>query len=532
MYCPECGAENDDRCKFCQKCGTRFDEYTPVSATDETVKYRYPRAGSSVTLIGRTVAGCLIEEELGRGGMGVVYLGTHVQLQQKRAIKILPPDFAGNAVYLERFFKEARTVASMKHPNIVQVHDAGEQDGHFYFVMEYVEGTNLSAEIRKKQRYHWKETVPVIRQVLLAFQAAHARGVIHRDIKPDNILLDKSGNAMVADFGLVKNLGEESGNLTGTGQVMGTPYYMSPEQCMGKPADQRTDIYSLGATVYTMLTGGTMFRAETPLAMLRMQIDVEPNPISELVPDVPLPLVKYVHKMLAKDPDERFGDAGDALKALSGLADEVSGGEIFKAAPPISEVSTIKHPTPVQSTERNGTKKPRPESSYLEKSSAAVFPVKTVIIALTAIVLASLGVVAFFLVKATQVPEEVTSMLLEKDRKIVEGLDKSLEAIYQAKERLNLEIAQQLLKSMEFSNSYTKDKRAKEKVEEARKLVAEIERTKSEFDSLLKGAAQESDPENKLRLMEKARELISLNEGLDIKIKQLKEQLGLREEEK
>lgn len=274
--------------------------------------------------VGKILGGSRIETRIGRGGMGAVYLARHERLNQYRAIKILPIELASNKIYIARFFKEAQAVAALQHPNIIQVFDAGEAEGFCYFAMEYVKGKNLNEIMEENGRaYTWRETVDIIIQVLDSFEAAHGKNIVHRDIKPDNIMISETGVAKVADFGLAKDVSEATG-LTKTGQIMGTPQYMSPEQCRGEEVDQSTDIYSLGATMYTMLAGRPMFTGATPIAIIHKHVYEAPEPLAKITSGVPRDLVKIIEKMIAKSIDERYNNALEVKQDLEEMLERLA----------------------------------------------------------------------------------------------------------------------------------------------------------------------------------------------------------------
>src|SRR6195256_1832501 len=208
-----------------------------------------------------------IEGEIGRGGMGVVYRARDERLQRRVAIKVLPPELAFSSEIRARFTREAQTAARLSHPHIVPIHDVGEGQGIVYFVMGLIEGESLAARIRRRGRLPAEETRRIIRETADALSAAHALSVIHRDIKPDNILLEGTrGRVVVTDFGIAKALSSTTGGatLTATGVAIGTPHYMSPEQAAGdREIDGRSDIYSLGVVAYQMLVGELPFQAPT-----------------------------------------------------------------------------------------------------------------------------------------------------------------------------------------------------------------------------------------------------------------------------
>jgi hypothetical protein len=257
-----------------------------------------------------------IEGEIGRGGMGVVYRARDERLQRRVAIKVLPPELAFQKDIRERFTREAQTAARLSHPHIVPIHTVGEGQGLVYFVMGYVDGESVAARIRRRGRLPVDEARRIMMEAADALSAAHALSIIHRDIKPDNILLEGSrGRVMVTDFGIAKALSSTSGaTLTGAGVAIGTPAFMSPEQAAGeREIDGRSDVYSLGVVSFQMLTGDLPFTAPTVAGILMKQI-TEPAPdIRNRRPDVPEDLALAVSRCLEKDPENRWPSA-DALR--------------------------------------------------------------------------------------------------------------------------------------------------------------------------------------------------------------------------
>jgi hypothetical protein len=257
-----------------------------------------------------------LEGEIGRGGMGVVYRARDERLQRRVAIKVLPPELAFQKDIRERFTREAQTAARLSHPNIVPIHTVGEGAGLVYFVMGYVDGESVAARIRRRGKLPVEETRRIMREAADALSAAHALSIIHRDIKPDNILLEGTrGRVMVTDFGIAKALSSTSGaTLTGAGVAIGTPAFMSPEQAAGeREIDGRSDVYSLGVVSFQMLTGELPFSAPTVAGILMKQI-TEPAPdIRTRRPDVPDDLALAVSRCLEKDPENRWPSA-DALR--------------------------------------------------------------------------------------------------------------------------------------------------------------------------------------------------------------------------
>jgi serine/threonine-protein kinase len=257
-----------------------------------------------------------LEGEIGRGGMGVVYRARDERLQRRVAIKVLPPELAFSSEIRARFTREAQTAARLSHPHIVPIHDVGEGQGIVYFVMGLIEGESLAARIKRRGRVPAEETRRIIRETADALSAAHAVSVIHRDIKPDNILLEGTrGRVVVTDFGIAKALSATSGaTLTSAGMAIGTPAYMSPEQAAGeREIDGRSDLYSLGIVAYQMLAGELPFNAPTVAGILMKQITETAPLLHERYPDVPEDLSLAVARCLEKDPENRWPSA-DALR--------------------------------------------------------------------------------------------------------------------------------------------------------------------------------------------------------------------------
>ena len=245
-----------------------------------------------------------LERELGRGGMGVVYLAREVRLDRPVAVKVLPPALAARPELRERFLREARTAAKLAHPNIVPIYRVDEAGEFVYLVMGYVDGGSVGDRLRERGTLPAPQVVRLVREVGWALAYAHARGVVHRDVKPDNILLDReTGRALVTDFGIAQVAGAEGAAITGEGHVMGTAHYMSPEQAAGEPLDGRSDLYALGVVAYQALAGHPPFDAPTVAALLAKHLTLAPPPLPAA--GVPARLGQVVLACLAKTPDER-----------------------------------------------------------------------------------------------------------------------------------------------------------------------------------------------------------------------------------
>ena len=253
-----------------------------------------------------------LQRELGRGGMGVVYLARDVQLDRDVAIKVLPAHVASDAAARERFIREARMAAGLSHPNIVPIHRVGEEGGFVFFVMSYVEGETLGERLRTRGPLPPADATRILREVAWALAYAHGRGIVHRDVKPDNILLEAgSGRALVTDFGIAHG-GRDPAPDTDSGKIMGTAHFMSPEQAANEPVDGRSDIYSLGVVGYLAVSGRLPFESSNLPALLVRQATETPTSVIRVAPGLPPALGTAIDRCLARDPAGRFAD-GEAL---------------------------------------------------------------------------------------------------------------------------------------------------------------------------------------------------------------------------
>lgn len=290
------------------------------------------RPSEANDLTNQVLGGYSILHRLGVGGMSEVYLAFQNSLHRHVALKVLRADFVGSEEHEQRFLQEARSVASMMHPNIVQVYDVGKFDSTLYIAQEYVPGSNLNSFIQRRGALPIEEAVSILWQATAALQKAASIGLVHRDIKPDNLLLTPDGEVKVADFGLARARGK-SQNLTAVGVALGTPLYMSPEQVQGLTVDSRSDLYSLGATAYHMLSGRPPFAGDTALALAMQHIQTEPVNLAQLRPDLPEQLVQIVHRLLKKTPEDRFGSAMELARELRSFIDNHLQGRGDKMVP-------------------------------------------------------------------------------------------------------------------------------------------------------------------------------------------------------
>jgi serine/threonine protein kinase len=266
-------------------------------------------------LTGKNLGNYKIVSKLGQGGMATVYKAHELSLNRMVALKVLSSQLSEDKAYIKRFQREAQAAAQLNHPNIVQIYAIGEEQGVHYFAMEYIKGKSL-ADIRQEEGVlKPDDAVPIIRQVADALAEAHKAGLVHRDIKPSNIMIDAAGRPKVTDFGIAY-VSYANTKLTRNGSIIGTPEYLSPEQCEGKTVDQRSDIYSLGVTLYELLSGKTPYEADTPVSMLMKIVKGEFPALQEVNPNVPESLRVIVDKMMLKDVQKRYQRMEEVIKDL------------------------------------------------------------------------------------------------------------------------------------------------------------------------------------------------------------------------
>lgn len=319
-----------------------------------------------------------IERELGSGGMADVFYAVHEGLRRPAAIKVLSPSLATEEVHLQRFMQEARAAASLVHPNIVQVYDVGQDGEHRYIAQEYIPGSNLrqyvtagkpasqncDAESPPSDRpLELSETLSILLQILAALNKSATSGIVHRDIKPENIMLTTEGEVKVADFGLARVLLGDDPQLTRAGTTLGTPMYMSPEQIQEGAVDIRSDLYSLGVTLYHMLTGRPPFTGETPLALAMKHVQAEVPDIRQLREGLPDSIVELVSRLLEKNPDNRFATPSEVLGFLKQRRHDDLSAVWPEQVVPLPGASTLNTAGPMRATMqlqsklRNGTRR-------------------------------------------------------------------------------------------------------------------------------------------------------------------------------
>ncbi len=271
-----------------------------------------------------------LHRKLARGGMSDVYLARDQVLDRPVAVKVMFPEYAKDPTFVERFRREAQAAARLNHPNVVSIYDWGEELGTYFIAMEYVEGQSLSEIIRSEGPLQPRRVAEITTDVAAALGFAHRNGVVHRDVKPGNVIIETSGQVKVADFGIAQAMsGGEEAALTRAGAVMGTATYFSPEQAQGKPVDPRSDLYSLGCVMYEMLTTRPPFSGDTPVAIAYKHVQEAPVPPSQMGVAVPAPLEAIVMKLLAKNRDDRYPSAEDLRADLKRYLD----GQPVSAAP-------------------------------------------------------------------------------------------------------------------------------------------------------------------------------------------------------
>lgn len=317
--CPDCQSELADSNRFCPSCGARTPQYTATTGAQPVPGEAVTTEASHRERLQRALGdGWQITRLIGRGGFAEVYAALDVSLRREVAVKTLRHDIEVSPQMLQRFRREAESVARLRHPNIVPIYQVGEGEGIVYFIMPVIEGESLANALIRGGSFSIAETTRVLREVAGALGAAHRMGVVHRDVKPDNIMLEgPERRAVVMDFGIAKLADAAEARLTGTGLLIGSPHYMSPEQAAGESVlDQRSDEYSLAVVGYQMLAGRMPFESTSVQSILFKQMTETPPPITQLRADVPPALAAVLARALAKKPDERFQTMEEFAAAL------------------------------------------------------------------------------------------------------------------------------------------------------------------------------------------------------------------------
>ncbi len=330
VNCPQCGVANTDDVDRCSGCSSDFTNLRPTlvrSSISDPTEHGGTAAPVSTSGRARRRSNSSFEDgqdlspryrilrRLGEGGMGEVYLAHDRELDREVALKVIRTDLAEHPQILERFKREIQLSSKVTHKNVLRVYDMGDADGVKFLTMQFVEGQDLATMMRSQGRLAVPQIVDIFRQICEGLVAAHEQGVIHRDLKPQNIMIDKAGKISVTDFGLAKSF--EQASLTDAGKIIGTPHYMSPEQVKGIPVDQRSDIFSLGIILYEMLTGTMPFTGGSTYEIMISRVNRPPRPASEINPDIPAYLLRILQRCLESNVNLRYGTVAEIVRDIN-----------------------------------------------------------------------------------------------------------------------------------------------------------------------------------------------------------------------
>ncbi len=368
MYCSRCGVESADDTNFCPSCGLDLAATTPIAAIRDRVQ---PEKSEEEVVRDALKDEYDIEGVLGRGGMAVVYHAREISLDREVALKVLPFSLSHDKEFVERFQREARTAAKLEHPNIIPIYRVGKKGNIIYFAMKFLRGKSLADVISERGKLPPDEIRVLLKQCAGALGYANHHGIVHRDIKPDNIMYSDRGVAVVTDFGIAK--AATGTRLTGTGMAIGTPYYMSPEQARAQKVDGRSDLYSLGVVAFQCLTGSVPFDGEDSFSIGYKHI-MEEVPEPELESPDERAIFEIIRRMMAKDPADRYRDADELVAVLEGR--EVAA-TAPAPAPSISQAATVvAAATPAPGVPTHGPAAPSTPTTPMPQSSVADAPEK------------------------------------------------------------------------------------------------------------------------------------------------------------
>ena len=312
IKCPKCHFDNPSDSKFCKECGTQIIPLKEVPVT-ETLETPTEELTTGSTFAGRYQ----IIEELGKGGMGKVYRALDKKLNEEVALKLIKPEIASDKKTLERFNNELKFARKIAHKNVGRMYELMEEKGTHFITMEYVPGQDLRGLIKQSGQLAVGTAISIAKHVCEGLTEAHRLGVIHRDLKPQNIMIDKEGNARIMDFGIARSVSGKG--ITGAGVIVGTPEYMSPEQVESKETDQRSDIYSLGVILYEMVTGRVPFEGDTPLSVaVKHKTETPPDPM-QINSQIPEDLSRLILRCMEKDREKRYQSAGEVRSELENI---------------------------------------------------------------------------------------------------------------------------------------------------------------------------------------------------------------------
>jgi len=338
MKCPKCHSDNPETSRFCAGCGTQLlpGEEIEVSPT-KTLETPRVELTTGSTFAERYQ----IIEELGKGGMGKVYKVLDKEINAKVALKLINPEISADKKTIDRFRNELKLSRDITHKNVCRMYDLNKEERVYYITMEYVSGEDLKSFIRRAGPLGVGKTTFIAKQMCDGLAEAHKLGVVHRDLKPQNIMIDREGNARIMDFGIARSL--KAKGITGTGMMIGTPEYMSPEQAEAKEIDNRSDIYSIGVILYEMVTGRVPFEGDTPLSIaMKHKSELPQNP-KELNAQIPDNISRLILKCLEKDKDKRYQNAEEVFSDLAGIEEGIPSTErvVPKRKPITSKEITV-----------------------------------------------------------------------------------------------------------------------------------------------------------------------------------------------